>query len=57
MFADSKESAPDANQTDEMKDYLQRSMKIEKIMARLEQIAEGKIIDPIDGEDKNESNS
>ena len=57
MFADSEESVPDASQTDEMKDYLQRSMKMEKIMERLEQIAEGKTIDPIDGEDKNESSS
>lgn len=57
MFADSEENTPNASQTDEMKDYLERSMKMEKIMERLEQIAEGKIIDPTDGEDKNESSS
>ena len=40
-----------------MKDYLERSMKMEKTIERLEQIAEGKNIPVKDGEDKDESSS
>ena len=57
LFADSEENLPNASQTIEMKDYLERSMKMEKTIERLEQIAEGKNIPVKDGEDKDESSS
>ena len=57
LFADSEENSPNASQTIEMKDYLERSMKMEKTIERLEQIAEGKNIPVKDGEDKDESSS
>ena len=57
LYADSEENIPDSSQTDEMKDYLQRSMKMEKLMEHLEKIAVIKNVKPTDGEDKNESNS
>ena len=57
LFADSEENLPDASQTAEMKSYLERSMRMEKTMEILEQIAEGKNIKNTDGEDTNESSS
>jgi len=57
LFADSEENLPNASQTIEMKDYLERSMKMEKTIERLEQIAEGKNIPVKDGEDKDETSS
>lgn len=41
LFSDSDAEAPNASQTDEMKEYLQRSMRMERTMERLESIAEG----------------
>lgn len=57
LFADSEENLPDASQTAEMKSYLERSMRMEKTMEILEQIAEGKNIKNTDGEETNESSS
>ena len=42
LFADSDQETPSSSQTEEMKDYLQRSMRMERTMERLESIAEGK---------------
>ena len=42
LFSDSDAETPNASQTDEMKEYLERSMKMERTMERLEGIAEGK---------------
>lgn len=41
LFADSDQEMPDSSQTDEMKDYLRRSMQMEKTMELLQNIAEG----------------
>ena len=57
LFADSEENLPDASQTAEMKSYLERSMRMEKTMEILEQIAEGKNIKNTDGDETNESSS
>ena len=42
LFSDSDAETPNASQTDEMKEYLERSMRMERTMERLEGIAEGK---------------
>ena len=43
LFTDSDQEMPDSSQTDEMKDYLRRSMQMEKTMERLQSIAEGEL--------------
>ena len=42
LLADSDQETPNSTQSEEMKDYLQRSMRMERTMERLESIAEGK---------------
>ena len=42
LFANSDQETPSSSQSEEMKDYLQRSMRMERTMERLESIAEGK---------------
>ncbi|MEC7884215.1 MAG: trigger factor [Chloroflexota bacterium] len=41
LFSNSDEEKPDSSQTEEMMDYMRRSMRMEQTMTRLEDIAEG----------------
>jgi len=56
LFSDSDAETPNASQTDEMKEYLERSMRMERTMERLESIAEGIAKEVVDEPDKIEIN-
>ena len=41
LFANSEEEMPDSSRTEEMKEYLRNSMKVEHTIEKLESIAQG----------------